>query len=151
MAVRAKGVGRERHRGQGLVGAQHPHAVAVDQGPAVQGGYSADRSIDVATRGAGALAVVGHDEPIAEAFAAVADPVECGLGPAWLLDRRPAPGVEVEEAGGRYVLAPVQLEHQRRFAAGQDQEQPHAMLRHAQIGAVHDMRGYLVTQRLHCR
>lgn len=101
VVVRAKGVGRKRHRCQRLAGAEHPHAVAVDQGPAVQGGDGADWTVDIAAGGAGTFAVVGHDEAVAEALAAVAHPVERGLGPAWLLDLRPAPGFEVEEAGSR--------------------------------------------------
>ena len=68
---------------------------------------------------------------------------------AWLFDASPLACIEVEEAGGWHMLAPVKLEHQWRFAAGQDQEQPHPMLWHAQIGAVHNVRRNLVTERLH--
>lgn len=52
MVVRSQGVSRERHRGQGLVGAEHTHAVAIDQGPAVQSGDGADRPADVPAGGA---------------------------------------------------------------------------------------------------
>ena len=150
VVVRAQGVGRERHGGECLAGAEHAHPVAVDQGPTVQGGDGADRPVDVAAGGAGALAVVGHDEAVAEALAAVAHSVERGLGPAWFLNLRPAPGVEVEEAAGRHVLVLLKLEYERRFAAGDHQEQAHSMLRNAKVCAVHDMRRDLVAQRLDC-
>lgn len=103
VVVRAQGVCRERHGGHGLAGAEHPHSITVDQRPAVQGSDGADRPVDIAPGGAGTLAVVGHDETVAEALAPVAHSVERGLGPAWFIDQRPAPGVEVEEAGGRHM------------------------------------------------
>lgn len=59
VAVRPQGISRERHSGQGLAGAEHPHVASVNQGPALQGSGGAYRPVDIAARSAGALAVLG--------------------------------------------------------------------------------------------
>lgn len=46
------------------------------------------------------------------------------------------------------MLSLVQLEHQRRLAAREHQEQTDAVLRHTQISAINDMRRDLIAQGL---
>ncbi|EUB74495.1 hypothetical protein PMI27_000671 [Pseudomonas sp. GM41(2012)] len=46
------------------------------------------------------------------------------------------------------MLAPVQLEHQRSFAAGQNQKQANTVLRNTMVSAIDDVRRDLVSESL---